>query len=108
MTTIVYIDPDGLRHDVPAEAGSTVMAVAVKSGVPGIVAECGGSLSCASCHVYVEPEWIDVVGAAADELELEMLDGALAELEPGSRLSCQVPVTEEMDGLVVRVPADQI
>ena len=86
------------------------MATAVQNGVPGIIAECGGFLSCASCHVYVDDAWIDRVGRAGgpdDETEDEILDGAMAERQPGSRLSCQVTVTEELDGLLVRVSPEQ-
>ena len=110
MPMITYIDPSGTRHDVDAPIGSTVMDTAVKNGVPGIIAECGGFLSCASCHVYVDESWIDRVGRAedaADETEDEILDGAMAERQPGSRLSCQVTVTDELDGLLVRVSPEQ-
>lgn len=108
MPTIVYVDPDGSRRTVEAATGATVMGAAVQNGVTGIVAECGGSLSCASCHVYVEDDWISVVGVAQDELECDLLDGAMSERGPGSRLSCQLTVTASFDGLTVRIPADQI
>ena len=110
MATIVYVDPEGTRHEVDAHCGSSVMDTAVKNGVPGIVAECGGFLSCASCHVYVDEAWIDRVGRAEDaqdETEHEILDGAMAERQPGSRLSCQVTITEALDGLLVRVAPEQ-
>lgn len=110
VVTIVFIDPSGTRHEIAAQPGSTVMDTAVKNGVPGIVAECGGFLSCASCHVHVDEAWIDRVGRAEDaddELEDEILDGAMAERTPGSRLSCQVKVRADLDGLVVRVAPEQ-
>jgi 2Fe-2S ferredoxin len=110
VVTITYIDPAGSRHDVNAPVGATVMDTAVKNGVPGIVAECGGFLSCASCHVHVDDSWIERVGRAEDaedEIESEILDGAMAERQTGSRLSCQVVVTEELDGLLVRVAPEQ-
>ena len=75
MATITYIDPAGGRHDIEAHVGATVMDTAVKNGVPGIVAECGGFLSCASCHVHVDDAWIDTVGRAEDEDEDEILEG---------------------------------
>jgi 2Fe-2S ferredoxin len=109
MPTITYIDPDGARHDIDAHLGATVMDTAVKNGVPGVVAECGGFLSCASCHVHVDAAWIDKVGRAedGDEVECELLEGAMAERTPGSRLSCQITVTEELDGLLVTVSPEQ-
>lgn len=107
MPSIEFIDPTGTRRVVEATPGWSLMEAAVKNGVPGVLAECGGALACATCHVYVDPTWVSRVGALKDELEREMLDGALADKEPGSRLSCQVTVTDEFDGLTVRVPAHQ-
>jgi ferredoxin, 2Fe-2S len=107
VATITYIDPAGVRHDIDAHLGSTVMDTAVKNGVPGIVAECGGFLSCASCHVHVDDAWIDRVGKAEEEDEDEILEGAMAERQPGSRLSCQIEVVAELDGLLVRVSPEQ-
>jgi 2Fe-2S ferredoxin len=107
VATITYIDPAGARHDIEAHLGATVMDTAVKNGVPGIIAECGGFLSCASCHVHVDDAWIETVGAAEDEDEDEILEGAMAERMPGSRLSCQIVVREELDGLLVRVSPEQ-
>jgi 2Fe-2S ferredoxin len=110
VARIVFVDPKGVSHEVEGAIGATVMDTAVKNGVPGIVAECGGFLSCASCHVYVDDAWIDRVGRpedADDPTEAEILDGAMAECLPGSRLSCQVVINEELDGLVVRVSPEQ-
>jgi len=106
MPKITYIDTDDTERTVEAEIGSTVMETAVNNDVPGILATCGGSCSCATCHVYVDEEWFDKLGPLSLE-ELDMLDTA-HDLEPNSRLSCQILVTEEIDGLVVRTPPRQI
>jgi len=82
-----------------------VMETAIINGVPGIVAECGGACSCATCHVYVDDAWTDVVGGPSP-MEEDMLDFAF-EVKPNSRLSCQIKVRDEIDGLLVRVPARQ-
>lgn len=105
MPTITYIEPNGTTHEIEAELGSTVMETAIRNLVPGIEAECGGALACATCHVYVEDDWIDKTGTAS-EMEEDMLDFAF-DVRPTSRLSCQIKVTEELDGLVVRVPDTQ-
>ena len=110
MPLITYVDPDGSRHTIEAQRGDSVMETAVKNGVPGIIGECGGFLSCASCHVFVTDEWIDRVGRAEDvedETEHVILDDAAAERQSGSRLSCQVKVTDDLNGLVVHVAPEQ-
>jgi len=106
MPKITYIDDDGNPRTVEAEIGSTVMEAAVSNDIPGILATCGGSCACATCHVYVEPEWYDRLEKPAID-ELDMLDTA-HDLQPNSRLSCQIPVTAALDGLVVRTPPRQI
>lgn len=106
MPKVTYASPDGSVHVVDAGVGSSVMEAAVKEGVPGIVAECGGAAACATCHVYVDPAYTDVVGAL-DDLEDEMLEDAAAERRPTSRLSCQVVLRPELDGLTVEIPAVQ-
>jgi 2Fe-2S ferredoxin len=106
MPKITYIDQDGAARTIDAEVGSTVMETAVANDIPGILATCGGSCSCATCHVYLDEEWFKRLGPLSLE-ELDMLDTA-HDLEPTSRLSCQIPVTEEIDGLTVRTPARQI
>jgi 2Fe-2S ferredoxin len=106
MPTITYIDQDGTERTVEAEVGSTVMETAINNDVPGILATCGGSCSCATCHVYVDEEWFDRLPPPEID-ELDMLDTA-HDVEPTSRLSCQITVTEEIDGLVVRTPLRQI
>ena len=105
MTKITYIQPDGERIETEAENGATVMETAIVNGVPGIVAECGGACSCATCHVYVDDQWTDVVGGPSS-MEEDMLDFAF-EVKPTSRLSCQIKVRDEIDGLVVHVPTRQ-
>ena len=106
MPKITFIDPDGTARTIDAEVGATVMETAINNDVPGILATCGGSCSCATCHVYVREDWFEKLGALSLE-ELDMLDTA-HDLEPTSRLSCQILVTEELDGLTVRTPPRQI
>ena len=105
MTKITFIDSAGEARDVDAEQGSTVMESAVRNGVPEIEAECGGACACATCHVYVEPEWLEAVGKP-EPMEEDMLDFAF-EVQPTSRLSCQIKVRQPLDGLVVRTPSRQ-
>jgi 2Fe-2S ferredoxin len=106
MPKITYIDIDGTARTIEAEVGATVMETAINNDVPGILATCGGSCSCATCHVYVDEEWYERLGPLSLE-ELDMLDTA-HDLQPNSRLSCQIPVREELDGLTVRTPPRQI
>lgn len=106
MTKITYIEPDGTEREIEAEPGTTVMEAAVDNNVEGIIAECGGACSCATCHVYVDPEWIDRL-SPPDAQEDGMLD-CVIERRPTSRLSCQIQVREELDGLRVTVPEIQI
>ena len=105
MPKITYIGADGTSRTVEAEIGSTVMETAIKQGVPGIEAECGGACACATCHVYVDEAWRAVVGEPSP-MEEDMLDFGY-DVKPSSRLSCQIKVTAEIDGLVVRVPERQ-
>lgn len=107
MPTVVYIDPHGAEHTVDAEVGQSVMQAAVRNGVPGVVGQCGGSLACASCHVYVQGPWAERIGEVSD-MEDDMLDGAMAERRPESRLSCQVRVCDDLDGLTVEVAPEQL
>jgi len=106
MPRITYIESGGAVHVVDVPSGLSVMEGAVENLVPGIVADCGGACACATCHVYVDPEWSARL-PAVQELEADMLDFAW-EPNDSSRLSCQLKVTPEMDGLVVRIPAEQI
>ena len=105
MPQITYIEHDGTTHEVEAEVGSTVMETAIRNGVTGIVAECGGACACATCHVYVDEAWLDRLPKRSAEEE-DMLDFAF-EAKPTSRLSCQIKVEAALDGLVVRTPAYQ-
>ncbi len=105
MTKITYLAADGTQFDVDAENGSTVMENAIKNSVPGIEAECGGACACATCHVSVDDKWSEKVGSP-EALEDDMLDFAW-DVQPNSRLSCQIKVTDELDGLIVRVPERQ-
>jgi 2Fe-2S ferredoxin len=105
MAKITYIAPDGRHFDVDAPNGSTVMENAIRNGVPGIEAECGGACACATCHVYVDEAWANVVGAP-EAMEEDMLDFAY-DVRPTSRLSCQIRVRDELDGLIVQVPERQ-
>jgi ferredoxin, 2Fe-2S len=105
MAKITFIQPDGTRQEVVAEPGMTVMEAARKELVPGIEAECGGACSCATCHVYVDDAWREKVGPPS-QMEEDMLDFAF-DVRASSRLSCQIKVREELDGLVVSVPEKQ-
>jgi ferredoxin, 2Fe-2S len=105
MTKVTYNDASGQARTVEAQVGSTVMETALRNSIPGIEAECGGACACATCHVYVADEWTEKVGKPS-QMEEDMLDFAF-EVRPSSRLSCQIKVTEELDGLVVTTPAKQ-
>lgn len=105
MPKITFTEPDGTEKIVDAEVGQTVMEAAVKAGVIGIEAECGGACACATCHVYVDESWRGPTGEPS-EMEEDMLDFAF-DIRPNSRLSCQIKVTEELDGLSVKVPEKQ-
>ncbi len=105
MPLVKFITHDETEHEVHVTAGTTVMHAALDNGVPGILADCGGACSCATCHCYVDENWVEKVGSA-DEVEAQMLDFVM-EPQPNSRLSCQIEVSDELDGLVVRLPASQ-
>jgi len=105
MPKITYFTSDGTQYDVDAEVGSTVMENAIKNMVPGVEAECGGACACATCHVYVDDAWIGKTGEP-QAMEEDMLDFAF-EVRQTSRLSCQIKVTTDLDGLVVRIPERQ-
>jgi ferredoxin, 2Fe-2S len=105
MPKINFIDAAGVSHAVEAEVGSTVMETAIRNGVPGIEAECGGACACATCHVYVDDIWREIVGGPSP-MEEDMLDFGY-DVRPNSRLSCQIKVTDALDGLLVTVPERQ-
>ena len=105
MPKITFIEHDGTVHTVDGEIGSTVMETAIRNDVSSIVAECGGSCTCATCLVHVDEKWSPIVGPPSED-EIYMLDSAF-EVKPTSRLSCQIKVTEALDGLVVHTPSYQ-
>ena len=105
MAKITFIEHNGNRHEVEAAQGMSVMEAAVKNMVPGIDADCGGACACATCHVYVEANWLEAVGERS-EMEEDMLDFAF-DVRETSRLSCQIKVSDKLDGLTVRVPEKQ-
>ena len=105
MPKITYIEHSGKEHEVDVPEGWTVMEGAVKNMIPGIDADCGGACACATCHVYVDVAWRTKIGEA-EGMETSMLDFA-EEVEENSRLSCQITVTAELDGLIVRMPRSQ-
>jgi ferredoxin, 2Fe-2S len=105
VVKITYIQHNGTSQTVEAQPGMSVMEAAVKNMVPGIDADCGGACACATCHVFVEQEWLERAGRRSD-MEEDMLDFAF-DVRDNSRLSCQIKVTDVLDGLVVRVPEKQ-
>jgi len=105
MAKITYIEHDGTEHVVDVKSGQSVMEGAVKHNIPGIDADCGGACACATCHVYVDPAWTAKTGEK-NSMEESMLDFAES-VEDNSRLSCQIKVTDDLDGLVVRMPESQ-
>jgi 2Fe-2S ferredoxin len=105
MVKIIFVSSSGERREVEAQPGMTVMETATKGGIDEIVAECGGACACATCHVYVAPEWFDKLPPAGP-MESDMLDFAV-DPRPNSRLSCQIRIEQEFDGLIVETPAQQ-
>ena len=105
MAKISFVDHTGETRTIEVENGATVMEAAIRNAIPGIEAECGGACACATCHVYVDEAWRAIVGEPSP-MEEDMLDFGY-EVKPSSRLSCQIKVTAEIDGLVVRVPERQ-
>jgi 2Fe-2S ferredoxin len=103
---VVYVGHEGVETVVDAVVGESVMLSAVKNGVLGIIGECGGNASCATCHVWVRGPYVDQLDPVGD-MEDDLLDMAVSERREGSRLSCQVKVTPELDGLTVDVPSEQ-
>ena len=105
MVKVVYVEHSGIRHEQEGRPGSTLMETAVRNNVPGIDADCGGACACATCHVHVDADWRERTGARtpAEEAMLEFAEGVDAD----SRLACQIRLTPELDGLVVRLPEHQ-
>lgn len=106
MAKITYIEFSGVERVIDVEPNQSVMRGALDNDVRGIIADCGGACSCATCHVYVDPAWVDKVGDKS-EMEAGMLE-EVCDSQPNSRLSCQITVTEALDGLIVRMPAKQV
>jgi len=103
MARVTYIESDGTTHHVDVPKFHTVMEGALKHGIPGIEAECGGACACATCHCYVDPAWVESFPPAKGE-EIEMLEFAKSEYLANSRLACQLTITDAHDGLVIRLP----
>lgn len=106
MPQITYIDSDGNKHQVELPLGATIMEGAVQNDIKGIIAECGGSCMCATCHCYIHDEFLDKLPEMEEE-EDEMLEGAVAPRTERSRLGCQVRISAALDGLIVEIPQEQ-
>ncbi|MGH1424372.1 MAG: 2Fe-2S iron-sulfur cluster-binding protein [Pseudooceanicola sp.] len=107
MAKITYIEHNGTEHVVDVANGMTVMEGARDNGIPGIEADCGGACACSTCHVYIDPAWVEKVPSKGD-MEEDMLDFAFEPDPATSRLTCQIKVTDALDGLVVKMPERQI
>ena len=105
MVKITFIEFDKTEHTIDADEGMSLMEVALQNGVPGIDADCGGAGACATCHVYVDKSWVEKTGEA-EQMEQDMLDFAFDVTEQ-SRLSCQVKVTDDLDGIIINLPEKQ-
>lgn len=105
MVKITYIEANGDARTIEAKPGHTVMETATKNGVPGIAADCGGSCACGTCRIYPEPEWREKLPPRS-AIEDAMIDFSGDE-HPAVRLSCQIKVTEQLDGMIVRLPVSQ-
>ena len=105
MAKITYVEHDGTEHTIEVKNGMSVMEGAIKNNVPGIDADCGGACACATCHVYVDAAWQGKTGEKS-AMEESMLDFA-ENVEDNSRLSCQIKVSDDLDGLIVRMPESQ-
>lgn len=107
VPTITLIQHSGESYTVEAADGATVMEVAIDNDITGIIGECGGCCSCATCHCYIDPAFMDKLPPRGD-LETEMLEFASSEAKANSRLACQVEITDELDGMVVTLPETQL
>jgi 2Fe-2S ferredoxin len=107
MPSLTFIHPDGRPETLEAGSGESAMMVATRQGIAEIVGECGGNAMCATCHVYVDDTWVSRLPAISDD-EDALLDGTAAERQSNSRLSCQIKMTPELDGLVLRLPGRQV
>lgn len=107
MTKIVFIRPDSGTLEVRAKAGESIMNAALANQVPGILAECGGSMACATCHVYVDDEWLEKLEPVSSA-EDEMLNATVSERRGNSRLCCQIVLNDDLDGIRLNIPEFQI
>ncbi|MFM6931266.1 MAG: 2Fe-2S iron-sulfur cluster-binding protein [Novosphingobium sp.] len=107
MPNVTYIESNGASHVIDVATGENVMRGALYNNVDGIVGECGGGLSCATCHCYVDDAWADKAGTPTSQDEVDLLEGVSAERKPTSRLSCQIVMDASLDGLVVHLPESQ-
>lgn len=107
MPNVTYIESNGASHVIDVPEGENVMRGALYNNVDGIVGECGGGLSCATCHCYVDDAWADKVGTPTSQDEQDLLEGVSAERKATSRLSCQIVMDASLDGLVVHLPESQ-
>ncbi len=107
MPTITFVHPEGKHHPIDASEGESAMQAAIRHGLDGILAECGGNAMCATCHVYVDESWLARLPATGDD-EDALLDGTASDRLPNSRLSCQIKITPELYGLVLHLPDRQI
>jgi len=107
MAKINFVDHSGETRSIDAEIGSTVMEAAIRNAIPGIEAECGGACACATCHVYVDEAWLGITSTPPTGSQEDSMLSFAALAQPNSRLSCQITVTEALDGLVVRLPEGQ-
>ena len=105
MPTVTYTQPDGTTKNIEVKVGQSIKDGAVNNLIPGILAECGGACACATCHIYIDDQWFGKVGPAED-IEKDMLDFA-EDVKDNSRLSCQVDMSEDLNGLIVHVPENQ-
>jgi 2Fe-2S ferredoxin len=105
MPRIIFITPDGEKHEVDVESGYSVMEAAINNNIEGIVAECGGACACATCHSYIDESWIDRM-PAMDDMEDSMLDAAY-DRRDNSRLTCQLEVRDDWEGLIVHVAENE-
>ena len=105
MPKVTFVEHNGARHEVTVAPGLSLMRAAVDNRVPGIDADCGGQCACATCHVYVDEDWLPRLSAPGD-MESDMLSFAAA-TQPNSRLACQIPLTQDLDGIVVTMPEGQ-
>ena len=107
MPKVTYVDHAGHETQVEVPVGENIMRGALYNGIEGIAGECGGALSCATCHCYIDDAWTAKVGGPSSDAEEELLGSAATEVKPTSRLSCQVEMTADLDGLVIHMPETQ-